>query len=155
MALPHFSYPHPPYPQPSVKFSNSPEPIFKNKYDIKFINNDNIEITGQVESFEISNDVIICQIQDYPEMSFSDIKDIKIIIIEHVNKSDNVVRMNILKVRNINCKSSFGWDDIGLSYIESTFSILESNSISGDKLQNKDSIIKSLLRDEKLNDILE
>ena len=146
MALPHF------HTMPKVL-----KPIFLNSYEATFITADDERFNCSVESFEISDDIITCKIQDHQKSSLSTMKKLKIMVIEHFYKTGDIVRIDILGVKNINYKSSFDWNRHDeLSVIEVSFDITYSKSMDGDNLSttDRDSIIKSIIRDEKLNILL-
>lgn len=151
MALPHF------HTMPKVL-----KPIFLNSYEATFITTDDERFNCSVESFEISDNIITCKIQDHQKSSLSTMKKLKIMVIEHYSNgvtafTGDIVRIDILGVKNINYKSSFDWNRHDeLSVIEVSFDITYSKSMDGDNLSttDRDSIIKSIIRDEKLNILL-
>ena len=131
------------------------DPIFKNSYDVVFIKKTGEYKNLSVEKFNIVDDVIFCMIQDDAKLSYSIIKDSKILLISYYEKTGYVIKCDILKVDNLSYKSEFGWSNSDISNIETSYKILKYDTISGDDLLLKDGIIKSILREDKIDSLLD
>ena len=144
MPLPHFSN----------QFSLNDDMIFKNLYDVRFITDDVETFKCSVQKFEISNDRIECYIQDSSNTGISNLKKLKYMIISYTSRSDEIIRVDILEIENINYKSTFSWDTTELSHLNVFFDIKKSSSMCVED-DNIDSLIIIIIRDEKLNKLFE
>lgn len=145
MPLPHFNSNY-----------TSPDPIYKNNYETYFIDQNYEKFCCDVSELEISNDKIICTISDSPNTGMSNFMKLKFIIINIYNRFGEVIRIDIAKIKGAEYKSSLSWNSSDLSYINVTFNIHDFVSISeSDDKTNSDLIVKEMIRDEKLNKLLE
>lgn len=132
MPLPHFNI--------GLNAINRLEPIYKSRYDVTFITEDNEQLIGNVESFEILNDVVTCKIQNFKHTSISDIKSSKIMMIELSNSSGNITRIDVLTIKNNFYKLNFDWNDKDFSYIETSFLITNMTTHLEDNLFDRNAM---------------
>ncbi len=145
MGLPHFAH-------------KSIEPIYTSLYDARFITKSGETKTAHIERYEIVNDIINCKFQDMPDVGYDDIVNTDILIISHQNRVGDVIRFDILQVKNTLFKTSpFSWDGNDLSYIDCSFSIQNIKTMLDKDIntQSLESVINSYKRDIKLNSVLD
>lgn len=146
MPLPHF------HTMPPA----DPAPIMTNLFETIAIFEDNRHIVLNIEKFDISNNLINCKIQENREYGYSDIIQTKILMLEYYDRKGYIIKCDIFRVKNISYESSLDWNDTNkLSVIDASFKIEESNILKGDQMLTRSSIIKSILREEKLNKLLD
>lgn len=141
---------------PLPHFNSLPDPIHKNNYETYFIDQNYEKFCCDVCELEISNDKIICTILDSANMGMPNFMKLKFIIIKMYNRINAVIRIDIAKIKSVEYKSSLNSDSLDLSYISVTFNTYDFVSIGGscDKIDS-DLIVKEMIRDEKLNKLLE
>lgn len=148
MGLPHYN---------SHKIQ-SIEPIYINNYEAQFITKSGDVKIAHIERYDIVDDTLTCKFQDMPDVGYDDIKNTDILLISHINKPGNIIRIDILQVKNTSFKTeTFSWSDMGLSSINCSFSIQNINTLSENDVNARslDSVVNSYKRDIKLNSVLD
>ena len=133
----------------------APDPIMTNLFETIAIFEDNRHLLLNIEKFDILNDVITCRIQENREYGYSDITKTKILMLEYYDRKGYIIKCDIFRVKNISYKSSLDWNEVKLSMIDTTFKIEHSSILFDDQMLTRGSIIKSILREEKLNNLLD
>ncbi len=144
MPLPHF------HTMPPL----APDPMLVNQYETIAIFEDNRHLPLNIEKFDILNDVISCRIQDHKEYGYSDIPKIKILLLERFDRKGYIIRCDVFTVKNTSYHSSLDWNESNVSMIDVTFKIEDSTTLYDEQMLTRSSIIKSILREEKLNNLL-
>lgn len=143
MPLPHF------HTLPIVQ-----EPIWKFSYDFTMIYQDKYD-SIRVEKFEIVNDMMTCKIQHDVKIKYQDIKNSNILLIDYHDKKGHKVRTDVISVDNIEYKVNFDWNETDMSYIDTIFKIKSIRTLVDNELINTDSLAKSIIREQKINILLD
>lgn len=137
----------------NTKSSTYFEPIYKSLFSTIAISS-NKHFVINAEKFQISDSLISLKIQEDKTYGYSDIVNIKILLLEYFDKKGDIIKFEIFEVKNIGYKSTYDWNESNISIIEAEFNIKVSRVVVGDGI-SLDSVVKSLLRDFKLDDLLE
>ena len=129
-------------------------PVYKNLYEVNYIGDNEINKTVyETFSFKIDNDICICQIHDSYHIKI-EFEKVKYIIASCFDKTGNVVKFMKIKVNLDKVSYELKCTATSLSEITVNFNIEKLETYTPEDDVNINSMIKEIIREIKLNDIL-
>lgn len=143
-----------PLPQFNNNYQHSFEPIHKNLYEVSLISQCN-EIKALVKKFKITNDLLTLDIHNSIKYGYLDIKESKVALLSCHDRKGHIIKFEIFEMENLTYEYEFSIEIDDISTIQLSFKINNYKLLNQDELLEKDKVVKSFLRNHKLDILLE